>query len=668
VTPATRVAVGLFAAALLAFIAGPHKVGDVFTESDFYGAYGPGALALRHGHLDPARYAVVGPVYELVLALAGFVIRDLFLAAELVSLAAMCATLLLWSRVVRHRAGPLAAFVTVLLLASNAQFFRYGWAATTDALALALQAGALALLLGGKAPPRRAALAGLVAGLAFLTRYTSGALLPAGIAALLLGWTETPAAARRAASLAFAAGFLAPVAPWVGVSLLSGGHFAFQLHHNIAYEVFAHARGITWDEYQQKLQPQFPTPWSVLARDPAAVLARVGFNVFDHLRLDATRLVGLPLAFTALAGLWLGRPGGALGRMAGAWLVAGLLFLALVPAFHSERYSLAMLPAWAALAALALTSPRLALVFDAGARRIWLKPALALLLLAPALRTSVAVQHRALSQLPLEVVEVARQARPRLVAGERVYARKPHFAWVAHLTATAFPFTDSLSQLAAAARRDHVRWIYFSWPEAEMRPQFAWLLDTTSAVPGLTVRAVSHGHPAVLYEIGPGFGRDPDWLGDPWALSVHNARAMIQIDSRNWRARGIVASEAQRQGLWADAQPLLEQAYALSGHDPEIALLLADNDTHTGHLAEAEMLYEDAQRRDPADPRPRLGLGLVALRSGDTQRAALLLRPLVPEATDAETLARMAGVFAAVHDGAALAAVRERMRDLGVQP
>ena len=666
--PASLVAVALFAAALLALVAGPHKVGDILTESDFYGAYGPGALALQHGHLDPTRYAVVGPVYEMVLALAGFCVRDLFLAAELLSVAAMCATLLLWGRIVRHRAGTLAALVTVLLLATNAQFFRYGWAATTDAPALALQAGALALLLGGKTPPRRAALAGLVAGLAFLTRYTSAALLPAGITALLLGWTETPAPSRRAASLAFAAGFLAPVAPWVAGSLLSGAHFAFQLHHNIAYEVFAHARGITWDQYQEQLQPQFPTPWSVLARDPGAVLGRVGFNVFDHLRLDALRLAGLPFAFAALAGLWLGRAGGSLARLAGAWLVAGLLFLLLVPAFHSERYSLAVLPAWAALAALALTSPRLALVFRAGTQRLWLKPALALLVLASALATSIAVQRRALTQLPVEVLEIAREAGPRLRAGERVYARKPHFAWVAHLTATAFPFASSLSQLAADARRDGVRWIYFSWPEAEMRPQFAWMLDTTSAVPGLTVRAVSHGHPAVLYEIGPGFGREPDWAGDAWALSVHNARAMMQISTRDWRARGIVASEAQRHGRWDEAQRLLEQAFPLSGGDPELGLMLADNDLHTGHIPEAEMLYYEAQRHDPADPRPQLGLGWVALRSGDEQRAATMWRPVVGEAMDAETLARMAELFAALHDNASAAAVRDRMRAIGVQP
>src|SRR5207249_2116284 len=76
----------LLGVALLAMVFGPHRVGDYFTETDFYGGYAEGARAIQHGHLDPARYGVVGPVYDLALALAGSAVRDLFLAAELLSL------------------------------------------------------------------------------------------------------------------------------------------------------------------------------------------------------------------------------------------------------------------------------------------------------------------------------------------------------------------------------------------------------------------------------------------------------------------------------------------------------------------------------------------------------------------------------------------------------
>ena len=668
--PATWAVLAAFAAVAAYFVAGPHGIGDVFTESDFYGAYGPGALALEHGHIDPARYGVVGPVHEFVLALAGFVVRDLFRAAEILSLIAMTAALALWSRIVRERAGALAGLFTALLLATNPQVLRYAYAATTDALALALQAGALALLLTGRPSARRAAAAGAVAGLAFLTRYNAVALLPAGFVMLLAGWTAWQGAARRAGALAFAAGFAAPVLPWVAFSVLSGAHFQFRLHHNIAYEVFAHARGITWDTYERTMEPQFPTPWSVLARDPGAVVARVAFNVLDHLRLDARLVAGWPLAVAAIAGLWLGRRDGALGRLAGAWLATGLLFLTLVPAFHSERYSLAVLPAWAALGALAFTSTRFAL--PVGARGVWLKPALAILVLVPAARDSSALQRHGLTQLPLEAKEIAAGARSLFRPGDRVYARKPHFAWEAGLTAVSFPFADSLSQLAAAARRDSVRWIYFSWPEAELRPQFAYLLDTTSAVPGLVVRAMGTVHPAVLYEIVPGFGADPAWLAERGQLNVHQARAMLQIDVTDWRARAAASVDAQRRGRWQEAQPWLEQAHLLAPGQTEITLMLADNLLHLRRPVEARPLYLEVQRADPASAAAQIGLGWSALLTGDAAAAAELWRPVIAYAADDSTLRRMAELFSRTHDAAATAAVRDREREIvaagGVAP
>src|SRR6185436_1925535 len=151
----------------------------------------------------------------------------------------------------------------------------------------ALQALALFLLLA-RERPRAALLAGVVAALAFLTRYSAVYLLPAGLAALALGGTLQPRRARGA--LMFAAGFAAPVVPWMLYSLAHGGSLSLQLHHNIAYDVFARSRGMVWDDYQRLLQPQFKTLWDVIDRDPAAVARRELFNVWDHLRLDALAL------------------------------------------------------------------------------------------------------------------------------------------------------------------------------------------------------------------------------------------------------------------------------------------------------------------------------------------------------------------------------------------
>ena len=54
------IALGALAAVLIAMALGPHRVGDYFTESDFYGAYADGWL-IQRGRLVPSRYGVIGP-------------------------------------------------------------------------------------------------------------------------------------------------------------------------------------------------------------------------------------------------------------------------------------------------------------------------------------------------------------------------------------------------------------------------------------------------------------------------------------------------------------------------------------------------------------------------------------------------------------------------------
>ncbi len=298
--------IAVYALAALAMVFGPHRIGDVFTETDFYGSYGPGARALLQGHLDPSRYGVQGPLFEFMVAGLGIAVRDLFVAAQLVSVAAMVAMLASWRAVFTRAFGALGGAIAVLLLASNPWAWRFAWSATTDALALGLQALSLWALLGSTrehAPDvRRTALAGLLAGLAFLTRYNFVVLLPASLVIVALGWSGLPRERRGAHLLAFALGALAPIAPWFAYSAAHGGLTRGQLHMNIAFEVYARPKGIVLDVFQRDMESQFPTLWSVLARDPAAVVGRMLHNIGEHLLLDARGLAGGALASAAVLG------------------------------------------------------------------------------------------------------------------------------------------------------------------------------------------------------------------------------------------------------------------------------------------------------------------------------------------------------------------------------
>ena len=88
----------LFACVITPVLLFLHPVGDYFVETDFYGGYAPGVRALWATGLDPARYGVIGPVYELVLGVLALTRVDLFRLAQFLSLGSTALTILLASR------------------------------------------------------------------------------------------------------------------------------------------------------------------------------------------------------------------------------------------------------------------------------------------------------------------------------------------------------------------------------------------------------------------------------------------------------------------------------------------------------------------------------------------------------------------------------------------
>ena len=489
-------------------------------------------------------------------------------------------------------------------------------------------------------------------------------MLPAGLLAIGLGWNGIERGGRLRASLLFVAGFLAPVLPWVAYSASHGGAMRFQLHHNIAFEVFARPHGIVWDVYERDLEGQFPTPWSVLARDPVAVLARVGFNLFDHLRLDALKLTGVPLALAAAFGAWCAWKDGWLGRLLPLLAAMALFFLLLVPAFHSERYSLAVLPLWCALAGLAFSSPRLALATGG----VWLKLLLLPLVLVLALGVTQAFAARVLYQLPVEARVAGEQVRPLVHPGDKVLARKPHFAWYAGMTPLTLPLTDSLAAWGDAARRTGARWLYFSWPEAEMRPRFEWLLDSTSRAPGLTVRAATSHWPALVYEIGPDFGREPDWVGLDTLMALHRARARVLVDEKNVQARVFLAMHEFSHRNHEQAQTYIDQLLALAPQDLDVLMLAAENRLQMKDPDGALAYYERYDRLHPGSSDVVIGRGWVAVMKGDDETAARYWATVVDDTADPVTLQRMTYTFAAVGDRVHLEQARAALANMGVTP
>jgi len=386
--------------------------------------------------------------------------------------------------------------------------------------------------------------------------------------------------------------------------------------------------------------------------------------VGDHLWRDARQLLGLAVAAAAALGIGFAWRDGTLRRLWPLWVAWALAFLALVPAFYSERYSLALLPIDATLAGATFASPLLALVVGK-ARRFWIKPAFAVFPLAFSLSASYVLQSDLRTQIPVEVLDCAKTLDRLKRPGDRLLARKAHIGFHAKIPIVPFPFTRTIPDLARYAHAKNVRWLYYSWLEAELRPEYGYLLDTSSVVPGLTIRFSTLHHPAVLYEIGPEFGVEPKWFQDSLALAYHFSRARLLITPRDTDALYNLSIVARVENRLPEARDLLERATRYRPADTKLWLALGDIDLRMEDGRAGLQAYTQAAINEPSSVEAQIGLGWASLVSGDAQTAAMRWRPVIDQTRDVVTLERMVAVYHAVGDAEAESRARAMHAALG---
>jgi tetratricopeptide (TPR) repeat protein len=640
----------LFACVVTPVLLFLHPVGDYFVETDFYGGYAPGVRALWTSGLDPARYGVIGPVYEVVLGLLSLTRIDLFRLAQFLSLGSTVLTIALAARWIERRFGRGAGWISALLMATNPTTVRYAYTASTDALfVFVLTAAFVALFPAGEIvpPTRRMLLAGLLAGIATLTRYTGIALVPLGLLVPLWPGASCPWSGRRLrATLLFGLGVVLVFGPWWAFTTVRGAPPTLRFYHNLAYEVYGRARGVTWDNYQLSLQKEFPTFRSVIDRDPGAVARRVAANSYEHLGQAAKELWLWPLgALAALgAGSWLLRraPG------AGALLAYGaVVYGALIPVFYANRYHLPLVFVAAGLGALALGVTRFlpARLTRGAPGSLFGALALALTLGAAgfAAQATRVDTLQVASQVPGDIPAMGAALRRdwRDPGRPRVIARKPHLSYYADADPVPFVPLESLEALAAYAKEQHADYLYMSWPEALLRPPFAFLLVPEFAPVGLDLVSTGpEGHSA-LYRIRPEFGSVmPAWYPQEWDWRAGEGMTRIAPNNPEYWLSAGQGRHARRD--YAGAREAY--GYALRMHPDWGAAYfgLGTLDADLGDFASARADYEAALRGGEPSPLLLRNLGVVCVRTGDLARAEELLTRYVAATRDPEYLSYLA--------------------------
>jgi tetratricopeptide (TPR) repeat protein len=484
-------------------------IGGYGVETDAFSAFLPNTRKLLSGDFTPLD-GFKGPGYHIAVALVSIVFRDLFISAKVVAILSAAAVIIVMFRAVNRNINQLTAWITVGLIAFNAQFMLYTVQVGTDMYFLALCVGTACLILE-KRTLKWTLLAGALTGFTYLTRFNGLFLIAAGFLIMLLAdRDERDLKARLLRTGVFLGAAFLVVLPWSLYTLSEGRGFFFNRNYlNVGYLMWGEGT-VSWDQYWAFVKPVFGSFGDVIMGSWGLFIWKLMQNSVVHVWQDLTRLLAdvgtgftIPLAFLWAAAI-IGGIVLAIRRWQWKTWPAILIGLAgygiLVTVFYGARFSLPMLPFYAVAAAIPVgllaTDPEI----ERNLRRA-IGAGTAVLIAAGALAGYNQTQML-LSGAPTEVAAVARAMAGNVEPGAKVLARKPHIAWHLGLKYGQIPMIRTIDELPEIAMKQRAKYLYVSTIEAALRRPLIPLLTNPANAPTYLKALVSTpgARPSILYE------------------------------------------------------------------------------------------------------------------------------------------------------------------------
>ncbi len=488
----------VYAAAALAVQLAWFPVGDLGTESDFYGDLVIAAQRLWQGEFSVSYYPFKGPLTSFALvgvhAVVSLLGGDWYRSGVTLNLICAASVLILLYRLLLRTFNRRVAVCATIGVSLAFEFFLHAHKATSDLLFLLLCYLAFERLTKRGWSLTRLAAAGALGGLAFLTRY-NGLIVPlAGVLVVLMVNRERQVWRRRLlGAVVHVAAFAVVVAPWYAVNHAQTGRLLAT--HNLQNIFVEEFYGVASTDPAPDDRPD--SLGGVIRRDPLLFLQRYLSNVPDHLLRELNDSLNNHVTVLLVLGLLrmlLFPP----RRRHWALLVFPLVyFLAMCSVYYQPRFAFAVWPGWFAVGFTALAGDgvdRRGRLGDLVAR-VFAVPLTFLrerashagvIILAVAALTmygfqisDLVVAEKAYRQrLPLFVLDIAPELK-RLAGNDTdafVMARKPHLAHYAGLGYMQYPhtLTDAADFLAFAVAND-VRLIVYGDVERDYYPEHLYL-------------------------------------------------------------------------------------------------------------------------------------------------------------------------------------------------
>jgi hypothetical protein len=481
-----------------------HTVGDYNIETDFFWGYAPHARMIQNlitGNggempIDPFR----GPLYPMVLALVGFIIRDQFIAGMVIG--TVCGGLAIYftNRLVARYFSAAAAIVVSLVLATNSVFIQYCYSSGTDMFFNLVATLAILACLNAlqESSPKTLVLAGLFTGFALLTRQNSIFIIAGFLISLAAlnpqkkSWTERAVAAAIMVGTA-----LVVFSPWGFFTLAAKGKFFYSENHlNIAKDLFG--RETNWDAFWSVKSKEFTSLGDVILADPGKFIGNTLANIPAHFLGDMNDLMTWGLGIFIVLGIIASAVRRDWTKLQLAYFIfAALHFSVLLLVFYGARFSMNLVAPYTLLALMFFTwqtIPR------AATYALYAGMIVAFFVAIKYHRENIDSGPKELLVLREKFFQVTQRPETEWSA-DTVIARKPHVAYYLNLQMGGFPYVNTYDELIAACRKQHAKFLYYSYWEAQMRPQFQFLFNVQSPPPELEPVLIMEQPAAVLYRI-----------------------------------------------------------------------------------------------------------------------------------------------------------------------
>lgn len=605
-------------------------IGDYGVETDFYGDSAVQARKWMSGEI--ARTSFRGPAYYILIGLLGKIVGDLFLTAKLLSVVSAVAGIRIAGGVLRRLWNPTVALVAVLFIAGNPSFTAYTFRACTDTFFWLLVAVVLWLLFADPDRSRNWILAGVVAGVAYLSRYNGAGLVPGCLFAAFFLVRPLPRALRF--GLLFLVPFVVVILPWCFFLWKSTGNpFWSGNYKNVAMAVFSsNASAASTGRLADAVG--FTSLYEVWIVDPVRFSLTMAEHLGTHL-WNAVRELVLP-AWAGIAVLGFALHPRTWNRERAAFVVVGIfLYLAVVPAFFNARFQLPLLVWWGVGVGL-LADFLVRRVAFGGVRWVVVGAMVAAAVVSNRAEIGESLDPGHSKSGPEDLLELVKQVKrsgARVGPETPIAAQKPHIGYYLNAPIIRIPPDCSLDDL----RDLGVHYLLISGAETiqfrTLRP-LQFVTDLSQVPHGL--RLVAQGlspmpeegryRAASLYAI-----ENPK----PWEPEESKTDLETKFTrpgfSRADHLRFELARWRYQWEPYLPIEPVLEKLSPELQHHPEVLMLRGDHAFGAKQLDAAEKFYQEAQKVGGATPEVVFRRGAVLYMQGDLAGLRRILEPWIPK-------------------------------------